>query len=128
MTRITKRTVIPHGVVFLYDPSMIVDVPQDTGAAPILRTGNCISIWTLGEYDGEVLLTLSDEMEDVHGRPAFESLMRTDGGQLAFNDSGVNPLLELEVSGKWTRVAIFTNDELYPDSVMCLVSAGDASP
>lgn len=123
MTIMTKRTIIPHGVVFLYDPSMIVDVPEDTGAAPILYTDDCVSIWTLQEDDGKVLLTLSDEMENAHGHRVFEGVLKTDGKRLAFNDSGVNPLLELAVSGNWTKVSLFTNDSTQPNSVTCVAHA-----
>lgn len=121
MTMMTKQTIIPHGVVFLYDPSMIIDVPEDTGGASILHTDNCLSIWTVQEDDGPVLLTLSDEIENIHGHRAFDGFLRTDGKRLAFNDSGVNVLLELSTPGIRTKISVFTNDVRYPTSVTCLV-------
>ena len=126
MTTVTKRSIIPHGVVFLYDPTMIVDVPEDTGSAPILHTDTCVSIWTVQEDEGEVLLTLSDDVPDAHGRLVFEGVMETEGRRLAFNESGVNPILELAVSGTRTKVTLFTNQSFYPDSVTCLIHPDSA--
>jgi hypothetical protein len=110
-------------VVFLYDPSMIVALPDDTSAAPILHTDSCVSIWTLPDHDGEVLLTLSDELADVDGTRVFEGVLETNGKRLAFNDSGVNSLLELAVSGALTRILLFTNDGVEPSSVTCVAYA-----
>lgn len=121
MTILTKRSIIPHGVVFLYDPTMIVDVPEDTSSAPILHTDNCVSIWTVQEDEGGVLLTLSCEVGDARGNPVFEGVIETEGGRLAFNDSGANSMLELAVSDNRTRVTLFTNDSVYPDAVTCLI-------
>lgn len=123
MAELTTWATIPHGVVFLYDPSMIVNVPDDTSAAPILHTENCVSIWTLPDDDGEVLLTLSDELADVDGTRVFEGVLETNGKRLAFNDSGVNSLLELAVSGALTRILLFTNDGVEPSSVTCVAYA-----
>ena len=36
--RIEASILIPHGVVFIYDPTMIIDVPRDTAAAAVLST------------------------------------------------------------------------------------------
>lgn len=121
MTIISKRAIIPHGVVFLYDPSMIVNVPNDTSEAPILYTDNCVSIWTLQEDDGEVMLTLADELTDVSGSKVFEGILKTDGRQIAFNDSAVDVLLNIIVSGRETTVSLFTNNSRYPDSVTAVV-------
>lgn len=123
MTRITKQATIPHGVVFLYDPSMIVDVPDDTSAAPVLYTDNCVSIWTLDEDYGEVLLTISDELADIQGSRVFDGVIETSGKLLAFSDSGANSLLELPVSETLTRISLFTNDGVNPNSVICLAHA-----
>jgi hypothetical protein len=123
VTTVTKRSIIPHGVVFLYDPTMIVDVPEDTGSAAILYTDTCVSIWTVQEDEGKVLLTLSDDSADAHGDPVFEGVMETEGRRLAFNESGVKPILELAVSGTRTKVTLFTNHGIHPDSVTCLIHA-----
>lgn len=126
MTTLTMRSIIPHGVVFLYDPTMIVDVPEDTGSAPILYTNTCVSIWTVQEDDGEVLLTLSDDIADAYRRPVFEGIVETEGRRLAFNESGVNSILEIGVSGTLTKVSLFTNHSFYPDSVTCLIHPDSA--
>jgi hypothetical protein len=121
MTTLKKRIMIPHGVVFIYDPTMIIDVPEDTGSGPLLYTENCISVWTAQEEEARTLLTLSDDHTAARGDPVLEVMLNTEGQRLAFNDSSVNPILDIAVSNTITKVALFTNHHLYPDSVTCVV-------
>ena len=43
MVKLTTRAAIPHGVVFIYDPTTCVDALDDTSAWPVLHTSNCVS-------------------------------------------------------------------------------------
>jgi hypothetical protein len=122
VTRLTKKLAVPHGVAFLYDPTMlIVDVPEDTSAGPILHTDSCITIWTVGEYEGKALLTSCDETPDSCWDAVFDGILATEGRTVALLDSGCNPILELAVPENRTRVRIFTNDGSYPETVTCHV-------
>lgn len=121
MTTLKTRCIVPHGVVFLYDPTMIIDVPEDTGSAPILQTKNCISIWTIQDDEGEVFLTLSDDSMAVNESLVLEAILETEGKRLAFNDSGTSKILEIPVFDNNTRVEIFTNHDMYPNAVVCIV-------
>jgi hypothetical protein len=112
---------IPHGVVLLYDPTMLIDVPSDTGSAPILATRNCVSIWTIGEDEGEVELRLIEIPEPAEGDLVFDGILQTLGRQIAFNDSACNPILLANAPGLATRVRVYTNATRYPTKVSCLV-------
>lgn len=114
---------IPHGVVFLYDPTMIVDVPPDTSSAPLLATQNCVSIWTLGEYDGHVTLMLGSEEKAAEGRLIFDGFLDTHGRNLAFNDSGCDSLLSINVLNIKTRIRVYSDHPRFPTVVCCI--AGD---
>ena len=121
MTKLTKMTPVPHGVIFLYDPTMIIDVPPDTSESAVLYTENCVTVWTIQETDGDVFLLLSDEEIDVSGQLVFDGTLTTDGRRLAFNDSSVNTIMELDVTSSRTRISIFTNDPQNPTAVACRI-------
>jgi hypothetical protein len=88
---------------------MIIDVPDDTGSAPILHTASCISIWTIEEDVGEVCLTLADEKVVHHGQRVFEGMLETNGRRIAFNESGVRRILQLTVANTLTKISLFAN-------------------
>jgi hypothetical protein len=120
--RIETESIIPHGVVFLYDPTTLqIDVPPDTGAAPVLATSDCISLWTLQEDDGPVTLVLGDAYEDTDCRLVYQGRIATKGHELAFHTSAFEPLLQLASTDDLTTVAIYTNGERDPSKLVCVV-------
>ena len=121
MLKLTAKTRIPHGVQFIYDPTMDIDIPDDTGAGPVLHTGNCLTVWTVLEDDGQVSLTLTRDESDARGTKVFEGVLDTDGRRLALNDSGLNAILECAVPDARTKLAVYTNHDRDPDQVVCLV-------
>lgn len=121
----TTTIAIPHGVVFLYDPTMVIDVPPDTGQAPLLATPNCISIWTVGEDDGETTLMLGTERRAFAGSLIFEGELETEGKQLAFNDSGCGTLLCMDVPGSSTWVRVYSNHPQYPTTICCIAEIAE---
>lgn len=121
MTTLKNRGVVPHGVVFIYDPSAIIDAPEDTGLGPVLNTKNCISIWTIDEDQGDALLVLTESEEEISGHLVFDEFIETPGHKIGFNDSGVNIISEMNVRDDRTRLSIYTNDQMYPDKIVCLI-------
>lgn len=113
---------MPHGVLFIYDPTMIVDVPSDTASGPVLATANCVTVWTLGEDDGAVALQLGDESDRPEGTLIFQGMLATEGNKLALNDSGCNVLLSMDVPQSSTPVRVFANHDRYPTKVVCIVT------
>jgi hypothetical protein len=111
----------PNGIVFLYDPTMIVDVPSDTGAGPILATKNCVSIWTIHEDDGQVEITISDDdsVEGTHLR--FSGEILTESGRVAFNDSRTNEIIGIDTGAERVFLRIYSDDPKYPETVFCRI-------
>ena len=114
---------IPHGVVFLYDPSMIIDVPENTGTAPILYTSNCISIWTINEDDGMVSLEINGNRVPESLYLVYDGLLDTNGCELAINDSAGNSIISSSTQSNITRVRVFTNHKKYPSEVCVLIGS-----
>lgn len=121
--RIETLREIRHGVVFLYDPSMLIDVPPDTGAGPVLFTANCISLWTTHEVDGPTSLVLTDRNADEDCNLVLQTTIETKGRRLAFNSSECDPIIEVGVLHSSTAVTIYANDSLYPSKLICVVAA-----
>ena len=114
-------TVIPNGVVFVYDPTAIIEVPSDTGAGPVLSTKDCVSIWTLHEVDGVVELSFADQISEPGLSLIFEGLLETPGSKLAFNTSACEPIIEVSVAAVHTALSIYANDSRDPSRVVCIV-------
>jgi hypothetical protein len=100
---------------------MIVEVPDDTSAGPILSTENCISIWTIGQYEGRVSFLMSDEEYQPKYDRVFEGVIRTGGKSLAFMTSSCNEIMKLNTARTFTAVEIFTNAVDYPTEVVCVI-------
>lgn len=119
---------IPHGVIFIYDPKAIVDVPEDTSAAPVLWTKNCIALWVIRECEGNVAVSFSDEIGDKDCHLVFYGSLETPNGVIAFNNSSCESLMEISVPTVNTKVAIYTNDPRDPTKVTCVVAANHEEP
>ena len=111
---------VPHGVVFVYDPALIVDVPDDTGTGPVLATSNCISLWTADEDSGPVTLVLTHrDQHDGYDR-IFDGAIAT-SGRLAFNRSDCTPIIEATVPEGSISISIYANDMRFPSKLVCVV-------
>jgi hypothetical protein len=114
---------IPHGVVFIYDPNAIIDVPEDTSAGPVLATKNCVSVWVVGEYEGDVELSFADKFENTECSLVFYGQLETPGKAIAFNSSGCDTLIKMSVPTIKTAISLYTNDARDPTRVVCVVDA-----
>ncbi|AOF97869.1 hypothetical protein [Sphingobium sp. RAC03] len=122
MTDAAKATTaIPNGVVLVYDPTAIIEVPADTGSGAVLSTKNCVSIWTLHEVDGVVELSFADQISEPSLSLIFEGLLETPGCKLAFNTSACEPIIEVAVAAVQSALSIYTNDLHDPSRVVCIV-------
>ena len=122
MSHTETSALIPHGVVFLYDPTAIIDVPADTGAAPVLATADCISLWTVHDVDAPTTLVLADKFDGDGCSLIFEGSLITKGGKLAFNTSSCEPIIQVQVSAPVAHVAIWANDAECPSRIVCVAS------
>lgn len=114
---------IPHGVVFLYDPTMIVDVPPDTGVSPVLSTSDCVSLWTVHEVDGPTTLVLTDSYHDHDCKLVFHGALAARGRKLAFNTSSCEPIIEVEFGSDAPEVTIYADDLKEPSKVVCVAAS-----
>jgi hypothetical protein len=113
---------VPHGVVFIYDPTMTnIAVPPDTGAGPILATSNCVSVWTLHEVDGETTITLTTAYDGDDCELVFRGVIETNGRRVAINDSSCEALLETQLSNSRPEIEIYANDPTTPTKLVCVV-------
>jgi hypothetical protein len=113
---------IPNGIVFLHDPTMIVDIPADTSAAPVLATSDCVSLWTIHEIDGSATLVLTEACDDDGCALVFQGTLPTEGGRLAFTSSAGETIVEIEVDAKRVDVAIYADDPNEPSKLVCTAS------
>jgi hypothetical protein len=122
VNNVSTEIEIPHGVVFLYDPTTIIDVPDDTGAGPVQATKNCVTVWTLGEYEGKVTLTLSKESEPSDYKYRMhDGAVETPNNILAFMTSGCEEIIKIRTDKKITIISINSNDDKYPSKIYCRI-------
>lgn len=119
--RLEANLPVPNGVVFLYDPSAIIDVPPDTGAGPVLATDNCVSLWTVHEVDGSATLVLTDTYEDLDCKVVFRGRLKTAGRKLAFNTSSCDSIIELDLATEVAEVSVYSNDASDPSKIVCVI-------
>jgi hypothetical protein len=113
---------IPNGIVFLHDPTMVVDIPPDTSAAPVLATSDCVSLWTVHEIDGSATLVFAEADEGDDCALLFQGTLPTEGGKLAFTNSAGETIVEIELEAKRVDVAIYADDTNEPSKLVCTAS------
>ena len=117
-----KSYTVPNGVLFIYDQSENLVVPDDTGASAIQVTKNCLSIWTIGEYDGEVDIILTDDGRRAVGEMVFSGHIQTSSQILSINRSDTNVICEISVASSITELRIFAENFPYATRVTCIVA------
>lgn len=113
---------VPHGVVFIYDPTMVVDVPPDTGEAAILFTSDCVSIWAVHEIEGLTTVVLTDAYDGDDCRLVFDGTLATKGCKLAFNTSSCEPIIQANVVRDHSKIKIYANDSDAPSKIVCVTA------
>jgi hypothetical protein len=119
--RVEAIRTIPHGIVFVYDPTTPIDVPHDTGVAPVLATTNCVSIWAQHEDDGVTELVMSTSFEDSDCSLIFQGTVASVGGKLAINMSDCETAVEIDGLDVTTALKIYANGTPFPSKIVCVV-------
>jgi hypothetical protein len=117
----TKTLEVPHGIVFLCDPEMDIDIPEDVGSAPVISTSNCVSIWTLHEIDGAVEVTITDEKLPTNLPLRYQGLLIISNNRLSYNNSSLEEIVGINVSHNKLQISIFSDDEFRPEKLVCFV-------
>ena len=115
-------TPIPNGVVFLCDPTAIIDVPPDTAAAPVLSTKDCVSLWTLHEVDGPTTLVLTDTYDGEDCKLVFHGSITAAGRKLSFTTSTCERIIEVDLTADAAEIAVYANDASDPSKLVCVAA------
>lgn len=113
------RINVPHGVLFVSDPSYRVTIPPDTSAGVVTFTSDCVVVWALSEVDGETEIKLSNKFDKVPRHRVFEGQIDAPGQNIAVSDSGGHVILEQPVASRRPQITIWVNDLENP-SVVCV--------
>lgn len=87
--RIHIQVSLEYGILFLYDPHSKLEIPPDTGAAPITFTETCICFQVAAYVDGDANVTLSDQPFDSTS-PTFSRRIATPTKYISLTDVPVN--------------------------------------
>lgn len=113
---------VPHGVLFVSDPSERVSIPPDTSAAVVTSTPDCVAVWALSEVDGETVIELAEKIEKPTGHLVFDGQIGAPGKKVAVSDSGGAVLLEQPVSSTRPKITIWVSNLENPDHVFIRAS------
>jgi hypothetical protein len=109
----------PNGLVFIYDPEMIVDVPEDTSAGPLLYSKNCISVWCVHEHDGTVELTLTDEILHLKEKLVFEGILDTNSTNIGFQNCYGETILTIATNSERTNISVYVDSVNQATKIWC---------
>jgi len=111
------RLAPPHSIIFVYDPSGAVEVPDDIGAGLVSATDSCVAVGTLAEMDGETTIRLAPDFAAPEGEIAFEGTIKTPGGTVAINTSLGEQVVAIPV-GPAAHITVWANDASEPDLIL----------
>lgn len=119
------RVAPPNSLVFVMD-DRVGEIPEDTGAAPIVATPSCVVVGTLMELDGETEVRMSGP--EHFTRSADLNLgwsgSIASAGVLEVSTADAQCLLSMQLQEvRSPTVDIWTNDENEPDLIWVVVSS-----
>lgn len=85
--KIQIQTALEHGVLFLLDPYGEVEIPPDTGAAPVTITDTCIAFHVRDYLDGDVDVTVSNEACAGQAQAEFSGTLHVPNKVVSILDS-----------------------------------------
>jgi hypothetical protein len=114
----------PHAILFVFDPSnKRVQVPEYVAGELIAVNSTAVSVGTQAEVDGETTVTLGSRNEalDLSGfEKVFEGKVETPGRRLAVVTSERHTILEAEVGGTESKIAVWADDGRSPGHIIVL--------
>jgi hypothetical protein len=105
----------PYAIIFIYDPSnKNANTPEYINGRIISTNGDCISIATQAEVDGDVDITLdeSDTRNPVGLSLMFHGKLSTPGKKIVISTALHQSLLEIDVLQKTSKLKIWTDDDI----------------
>lgn len=118
------RVAPPNSLVFVMD-ARVGEIPDDTGAAPIVATPSCVVVGTLMELDGETEVRMSGPEAFTRGADlnlAWSGPI-TSAGVIEVSTADAQSLLSMQLQEvRSPTVDIWTNDENEPDLIWVVVT------
>ncbi|TDF34395.1 hypothetical protein EYS14_24780 [Alteromonadaceae bacterium M269] len=125
---------IPYAIVFVHDlNNHEIEVPEYEDNTLITSNGECLSIGTQADVDGDVTINLSANTESIEKKglsKAFEGTIASASKRVAVSTSEGDIVLTMEVECEITVLSIWVDDVLYPSSILIEAdgSKGDLGP
>lgn len=118
---------VPNAILFVLDPTnKDAIVPDYVHGECAASTSSCISVATIPDVDGEVILRLcspADAPVTTTGELAFEGTVETPGHVLAVGSSEVDRILDITVPSASTRITIRVDNLDSPVEVTVVVDS-----
>ena len=87
-----------------------------------------MSLWTVQDVDGPTTLVLTDAYDVDDCELVFQGALNAIGRKLAFNTSGCEPIIEVNVGSDAPEVAIYANDATEPSKLVCVTATLNKAP
>jgi hypothetical protein len=123
MAKFQMQVETAHPLLFLADSAPIVSIPDDTGAAFVTTTSNCLAFWVLAYVDGTSLVTISDEACDAGGSCQFSGAIYAPSGIVTLMDSSTFRYLNVPVPEGSVSVSVWADDDQNPQWVWLQLAA-----
>jgi hypothetical protein len=116
---ISSATVAPPYSIVLISDLQLGEIPESPGGGLILAAASCITVGCLSDADGPTHFTLGSVSDVDPGRePAFVGMLQTPTRRLALQTVLGEPILEVAVTARLTKVRVWVNDVLEPDDII----------
>lgn len=113
---------IPHAIIFVMDnDSKDLLIPEYIKGQLTAANGACLSIGTQADVDGDVHITLSDELSQdkvAQCSKVFEGKITTPDKKLSVCLSDGTVILEQKVKNPDTNIEVWANDDYAPDKIL----------
>lgn len=109
---------LPNSIVSIYDPTLIVDVPDDTVPVQSSLPPTASRYGQLTRTVGMSVMSACTPNDDC--KRVFSGKVKI-VGRLAFNRSDCMPLIEVPVPAGTVGLSIYSNDWTQPSRIVCVI-------
>jgi hypothetical protein len=121
------RVAPPNSIVLVVDRSNNFAAHHTTDReSGVSGTSEYVAIGTLSAQDGETLISLTDE-ERPAGEPAFDGELNTPNHTVTICSILLETIVEGRVTSDKTRVMVWTNDPVEPDTICVFLQPSGAA-
>jgi hypothetical protein len=117
MAKFQMQVETAHPLLFLADSASTVSIPDDTGAAFVTATSDCLAFWVLAFVDGASLVTISDKACVAGGVCQFRGAIYAPSGIVTLMDSSTFRYLNVPVPEGSVSISVWADDGRNPEWV-----------